>query len=65
MSGRDSWAGYGAAVWAAVFSMLHIVWATGWYVGLDREMARRAFQHRWFLAYDLIVAVACAVARTP
>lgn len=39
--------------------MLHLVWATGWYVGLSEESARQAFQQTWFLAYDLCVAVLC------
>jgi hypothetical protein len=57
-----SWAPYGAAIWAFSFSVLHVVWATGWYVGLHQESARRAFEQPWFLVYDLGVAVVCALA---
>ncbi len=59
---KGSWVGYGAAIWALVFAALHVVWATGWYVGLQEEEARKAFQHTWFLVYDLIVAGMCAIA---
>ena len=62
MTFRESWTGYAAAVWALVFAVLHVVWAMGWYVGLDQELSRRAFQQRWFLIYDLVVAGLCAVA---
>ncbi len=54
--------GYGAALWALIFALLHVVWAAGWYVGLPAEKAREAFQKTWFLVYDLIVAGICAVA---
>jgi Protein of unknown function (DUF3995) len=56
------WAGYGAAIWALIFAALHVAWAAGWYVGLEAEKAREAFQKPWFLAYDLVVAGLCAVA---
>ena len=59
---RSSWAGYGAALWALIFAALHVVWATGWYVGLDQELSQKAFQQRWFLVYDLVVAGLCALA---
>jgi hypothetical protein len=62
MTFRDSWTGYAAALWALIFAVLHVVWALGWYVGLDQELARQAFQRRWFLGYDLVVAGLCAVA---
>jgi Protein of unknown function (DUF3995) len=58
----ESWAAYGAAVWALSFSVLHFLWAAGWYVGLNEESARKAFQQRWFLVYDLVAAVLCALA---
>ena len=58
----ESWAPYGAALWALSFSALHFLWAAGWYVGLNEESARRAFQQRWFLVYDLVAAVLCALA---
>ncbi len=56
------WLAYGAASWALIFALFHSVWATGWYIGLDRELARKAFAQPWFLAYDLAVAVMCLVA---
>lgn len=55
-------AGYGAALWALIFALLHIVWAAGWYVGLPAEKAQEAFQKPWFFAYNLIAAGMCAVA---
>jgi hypothetical protein len=58
--GGAAWFGYGAALWALIFSLLHVVWAAGWYVGLQAEEARKAFDQPWFLAYDLIVAGICA-----
>ena len=61
-SAKGSWFGYGAALWALVFATLHIAWALGWYVGLDQESARQAFQRRWFLVYDLVAAGLCVVA---
>ena len=51
-----SWVAYGAALWALIFAVLHIVWAADWYVGLRAEDARKAFDRPWFLAYDLVVA---------
>lgn len=59
---KGSWVGYGAAIWALVFAVLHVVWAAGWYVGLQEEEARKAFQKPWFLAYDLVVAGVCVIA---
>ena len=56
------WAGYGAAVWALVFTFLHAVWAGGWYVFLNEERARLMFQVRWKLVYDIVIAVLCALA---
>lgn len=52
---RRAWVGYAAALWAFVFAAFHVVWATGWYVGLTGESAT-AFAKRWFLVYDLTVA---------
>ena len=34
----------------------------GWYVGLNHESARQAFQRRWFLMYDLVAAGLCVLA---
>ena len=62
MTLRESWAGYAAASWALIFAVLHVVWATGWHIGLDEELSRKAFQQRWFLIYDLVIAGLCAVA---
>lgn len=66
MSDQDhlssSWVGYGAALWALIFAVFHIVWAAGWYIGLDAEQSRIAFAKRWFIVYDLVVAGMCAVA---
>lgn len=59
---KVSWFGYGAALWALIFAALHVAWALGWYVGLDQESARQAFQRRWFLMYDLVAAALCVVA---
>ncbi|MGE5813256.1 MAG: DUF3995 domain-containing protein [Acidobacteriota bacterium] len=56
------WLAYAAALWALIFGLLHGVWATGWYIGLDRELARKAFARPWFLAYDLAVVVMCLLA---
>ena len=53
---------YGAALWALIFAALHVAWALGWYIGLDQESARQAFQRRWFLVYDLVAAGLCLVA---
>jgi Protein of unknown function (DUF3995) len=61
-AGETKFAGYGAALWALLFAILHIAWAAGFYVGLPAEQAREAFQHTWFLAYDLIAAGMCVVA---
>ena len=54
--------GYYAAAWSLVFAVLHVIWACGWYVGLNAEGAAKAFQKPWFLAYDLAVAELCFVA---
>ncbi len=66
MSDQDhlsgSWFGYGAALWALIFAAFHIVWATGWYIGLEGELAGTAFAKKWFLVYDLVVAGMCAFA---
>lgn len=62
MTVRESWVGYAAALWALIFAVLHVLWATGWYVGLDPELSRKAFEQRWFLIYDLVVAALCALA---
>lgn len=54
--GRGSWAAYAAALWAFIFAIFHVIWAAGWYVGLDPEWARAAFAHKPFLIYDLVIA---------
>jgi hypothetical protein len=54
--------GYAAALWALIFTFLHIVWWAGWYVLLPQEEARRSFSRPWFRVYDLVVAGACLLA---
>lgn len=56
------WVAGAAAGWALVFAVFHVVWASGWYIGLDAVQARVAFAKPWFLAYDLVVACMCVVA---
>ena len=51
-----------ASLWAVFFAALHLAWACGWYVGLDPVAAAAAFARPWFLAYDVIVALACLIA---
>jgi Protein of unknown function (DUF3995) len=53
---------YAAALWALIFATFHVIWACGWYVGLDHEQARIAFGKPLFFAYDLVVAGICALA---
>lgn len=55
------WIGRAAACWALIFAAFHIVWAAGWYIGLDQAQAEAAFAVPWKLAYDLVVAGACIV----
>ena len=45
-----------------LFAVFHIVWAAGWYIGLNPEQSRIAFAKPAFLAYDLVVAGMCLVA---
>ena|SRR5262244_3897230 len=59
---RHYWIAYGAACWALIFAAFHIVWAAGWYIGLDPVKAQAAFAVPWKLAYDLVVAGMCIVA---
>jgi hypothetical protein len=59
---RHYWLAYAAAGWALVFAGFHIVWAAGWYIGLDPVQAAAAFAVPWKLAYDLVVAGMCIVA---
>ena len=56
------WIAYAAATWALVFGVLHLVWAAGWYVGLDPVQARAAFAVPWKLAYDVVAGAMCLVA---
>ncbi len=56
------WIGYCAVIWALVFALVHFLWAFGWYIGLPADLAHRAFQQPWFLAYDLVAAGAFALA---
>jgi len=56
------WAAYGAAIWATIFAVFHIVWAAGWYPLLNAEGARIAFAVPWKWWFDVVVAVMCVVA---
>jgi len=58
----NSWTAYAAALWALIFAGFHVIWAAGWYVGLDAEQAKIAFSKTPFFIYDLIVAGICVVA---
>lgn len=58
----SSWSAYAAALWAGVFAVFHVVWACGWYVGLNNAQAEVAFSRPWFVAYDLVVAAMCVFA---
>jgi len=60
--GRGSVLAYAAAAWASLFAVLHGVWAAGWYIGLQADEARRAFERPGFLAFDIIVAGMCTLA---
>jgi hypothetical protein len=51
-----------AALWALAFAVFHVMWATGWYIGLDPEQARLAFARTPFLVYDIVVAGLCLFA---
>src|SRR5262249_41843943 len=44
-----------------VFAVFHTVWAMGWYIGLDAETARQAFQTTWKLVYDIVIAGICVL----
>jgi hypothetical protein len=59
---RTFWPAYGAALWALIFAIFHVIWATGWYVGLDAETASVAFSKTPFLVYDLVVVGVCIFA---
>ncbi len=56
------WIAYAAAGWALIFGVFLIVWAAGWYIGLDPVQARAAFAVPWKLAYDLAAAGMCMIA---
>jgi hypothetical protein len=56
------WVAYAAALWAFVFAVFHIVWASGWYPLLDAEQARIAFATPWKWTFDVVVAVMCVIA---
>ena len=57
-----TWVADGAACWAAVFAVFHVVWAAGWYPLLDAEQARAAFATAWKWWYDVVVAAMCVIA---
>lgn len=56
------WVAYAAALWAFVFAIFHIIWASGRYPLLDAEQARIAFATPWKWAYDVVVAAMCVIA---
>ena len=56
------WAAYGAAIWASIFAVFHIVWAAGWYPLLNGEQARIAFAVPWKWTFDVAVAGMCVIA---
>jgi magnesium-transporting ATPase (P-type) len=58
----SAWVAYAAALWAFIFGVFHVIWACGWYVGLDQEQSRIAFRKPLFFAYDLVVAGVCFLA---
>ena len=53
---------YAAALWALVFAIFHIVWASGWYPLLNAEGARAAFATPWKWTFNAVVAAMCVVA---
>lgn len=57
----DSVAVFGAAVWAIAFAVLHFAWAAGFYIFLAKDLASKAFEQKWFLAYDLAAGFLCVV----
>ena len=57
-----AWVAYGAALWASVFAIFHIIWAAGWYPLLHAEQARVAFATPWKWAFDVVVAAMCVIA---
>lgn len=59
---RFTWVAYAGALCALIFAVFHVIWATGWYVGLNPETARIAFAKTPFFVYDLMVAGICAFA---
>ena len=61
-SSRRAWVAYAAAAWAFIFSFLHVAWAAGWYLALPKAQAQLWFARRGFWVYDVVVAVACALA---
>jgi Protein of unknown function (DUF3995) len=56
------WVTYAAALWSLIFAAFHIIWAFGWYIGLDQEQARIAFRRPLFFIYDVVVAGMCVFA---
>jgi hypothetical protein len=56
------WAAYGAAIWASIFAVFHIVWAAGWYPLLDADQTRIAFAVPWKWTFDVAVAGMCVIA---
>ena len=56
------WPAYGAAIWASIFAVFHVVWAAGWYPLLNADEARIAFAVPWKWGFDVAVAAMCAIA---
>jgi hypothetical protein len=53
---------YATAAWAFIFSIFHFIWAMGWYAGLNAKEAEKAFAKPLFFAFNLLIAVMCAIA---
>ncbi len=62
VASRHRWIAYAAACWAFIFGIFHVIWAAGWYPGLDPVQARAAFAVPWKLAYDLVAGAMCFIA---
>jgi uncharacterized membrane protein len=52
-----NFAAYFAAIWAVLFGILHLIWATGYYLWLSNKQAEQAFEKTWFYVYNLIAAL--------
>jgi hypothetical protein len=61
MSLRNLLSLYGAALWSFIFGILHVLWASGFYILLPTDKAAGAFEQRGFYIYNLVVIGACLV----